>query len=88
MKSDHRTVYQKFCENKGKFWVLSKVQDDKLRICKVQRWEILFPQSSKKVIMTSSFDKRNLGEDSFGPGMEIHWDKSKGGIKDYRREHT
>ena len=30
MKSDHRTVYQKFCENKGKFWVVSKGQDDKL----------------------------------------------------------
>ena len=28
--------------------------------------------------MTSSFDKRNLGEDPFGPGMEIHWDKRKG----------
>jgi len=64
MKSDHRTVYQKFCENKGKFWVLSKVQDDKLQICKVQRWEIPFPQSSrKKVIMTSSFDKKNFSED-------------------------
>ena len=54
------------------------MQHDKLQICKVQRWEIPFPQSSKKVIMTSSFDKRNLGEDPFGPGMEIHWDKRKG----------
>ena len=27
--------------------------------------------------MTSSFDKRNLGEDPFGPGMGIHWDKRK-----------
>ena len=32
-------------------------QDDKLQICKVPRWKIPFPQSSKKVIMTSSFDK-------------------------------
>ena len=83
MKSDHRTVYQKFCENKGKFWVLSKVQDDKLRICKVQRWEILFPQSSNKVIMTSRFDKNNLGEESFALGMEIHRDKRKWGYQDF-----
>ena len=64
-------MYQKFCENKGKFWVLSKVQ----------RWEILFPQSSKKVIMTSSFDKNNLGEESFALEKEIHRDKRKGGIR-------
>ena len=38
--------------------------------------------------MTSSFDKNNLGEKSFALEMKIHWDKSKGGIKDYRREHT
>ena len=69
MKSDHRTVYQKFCENKGKFWVLSKGQDDKLQICRVQRWEIPFPQSSKKVIMTSSFDKNNLGKELFALEM-------------------
>ena len=48
MKSDHRTVYQKFCENKGKFWVLSKAQDDKLQICKVQNWEIPFPAKFKE----------------------------------------
>ena len=71
MKSDHRTVYRKFCENKGKFWVLSKVQ----------RWEILFPQSSKKVIMTSSFDKNNLGEEPFALEMGIHWDKRTRGIR-------
>ena len=71
MKPDHRTVYQKFCENKGKFWVLSKVQ----------RWEILFPQSSKKVIMTSSFDKNNLGKELFALEMEIHWDKRTRGIR-------
>ena len=71
MKSDHRTVYQKFCENKGKFWVLSKVQ----------RWEIIFPQSSNKVIMTSSFDKNNLGKEPFALEMGIHWDKITRGIR-------
>ena len=51
------------------FWVLSKVQ----------RWEIPFPQSlKKKVIMTSSFDKNNLGEDPFALEIEIYWDKRKG----------
>ena len=55
------------------------MQDDKLQICKVQRWEIPFPQSSKKkVIMTSSFDKKNICEDTFALGMKTHWDKSKG----------
>ena len=55
------------------------MQHDKLQICKVQRWEIPFPQSSKKkVIMTSSFDKQNLGEDPFALRTEIHWDKRKG----------
>ena len=48
MKSDHRIVYQKFCENKEKFWVLSKGQDDKLQICKVQGWEIPFPAKFKE----------------------------------------
>ena len=81
MKSDHRTVYQKFCENKGKFCVLSKVQDDKLQICKVQRWEIPFPQSSKKVIMTSSFDKNNLGKELFALERGIHCDKRTRGIR-------
>ena len=79
MKSDHRTMYQKFCENKGKFWVLSK--DDKSRMCKVQRWEILFPQSSNKVIMTSSFDKNNLGKEPFALERGIHWDKRTRGIR-------
>ena len=56
----------------------------------MQRWEISFLQGSKKkVIMTFSFDKKNLSEDPFTLEMEIHWDKSKGGgIKDYHREHT
>ena len=38
-------------------------------------------QSSKKVIMTSSFDKNNLGEESFAIGKEIHRDKRKEGIR-------
>ena len=40
--------------------------------------KFLFPQSSKKVIMTSSFDKKNLSEDPFALEMETHWDKGKG----------
>ena len=42
---------------------------------------IFFPQSSTKVIMTSSFDKNNLGEEPFALGMEIHWDKRPGDIR-------
>ena len=30
--------------------------------------------------MTSSFDKNNLGEESFALGKEIHWDKRKKGV--------
>ena len=63
-------------------------QDDKLQICKVPRWKIPFPQSSKKVIMTSSFDKNNLGKESFALGNKIHRNKRKMGYQDYRREHT
>ena len=80
MKSDHWIVISKILWEQRKFWVLSKTQDDKLQICKVQRWEIPFPQGSKKkIIMTSSFDKKNLSEDPFALEMKIHWDKSKGG---------
>ena len=43
--------------------------------------KFLFPQSPKKVIMTSSFDKNNLGEETFTLGKEIHRDKRKGGIR-------
>ena len=58
------------------------MQDDKLQICKVQRWEIPFPQSlKKKVIMTSNLDKKNLGEYPFALVMEIHWYKRKRGIR-------
>ena len=38
--------------------------------------------------MTSSFDKKNLGEDPFALGMEIHWDKEEKGYYDYRKEYT
>ena len=40
--------------------------------------KFLFPQSSKKVILTSSFDKNNLGKESFALGKKIHRDKRKG----------
>ena len=40
-----------------------------------------FPQSPKKIIMISSFDRNNLGEESFALGKEIHRDKRKGGIR-------
>ena len=43
--------------------------------------KFLFPQSSKKVILISSFDKNNLGKESFTLGKEIHRDKRKGGIR-------
>ena len=43
--------------------------------------KFLFSQSSKKVILTSSFDKNNLGEESFALGKKIHRDKRKGGIR-------
>ena len=81
MTTDHRIVVSKVMWEQRKVLGLKlrKMQDDKLQICKVQRWEIPFPQSSKKkVIMTSSFDKKNLSEDLFSLGMEIHWDKRKG----------
>ena len=43
--------------------------------------KFLFPQSSKKVILTSNFDNSSLSEESFALGKEIHWDKRKGGIR-------
>ena len=52
--------------------------------CKYAKFNVgkfLFPQSSKKVILTSSFDKNNLGEESFALGKEIHRDKREGGIR-------
>ena len=84
MTTDHRIVVSKVMWEQRKVlgFKLRKMQDDKLQICKVQRWEIPFPQSSKKkVIMTSNLDKKNLGEYPFARGMEIHWYKRKRGIR-------
>ena len=61
MTTDHRIVVSKVMWEQRKVlgFKLRKMQDDKLQICKVQRWEIPFPQSSKKkVIMTSKLDKK------------------------------
>ena len=38
-------------------------------------------KGSKKVILTSSFDKNNLGEELFAHGKEIHRNKKKEGIR-------
>ena len=51
------------------------------KYAKFKDGKFFFPQSSKKVIMTSSFDKNNLGEEPFALGKEIHRDKRKGGIR-------
>ena len=48
MKSDHRIVVSKVLWEQRKFWVLSKAQDDKLQICKVQSWEIPLPAKFKE----------------------------------------
>ena len=80
-------VVSKVLWEQRKFWILCKGQDDKLQIYRVQRWEISFPTKFKKVILTSSFDKNNLGEESFALGKEIHQNKRKRGYQDYRREH-
>jgi len=37
--------------------------------------------------LTSSFDKNNIGEESFALGKEIHRNKRKRGYQDYRRKH-
>ena len=51
------------------------------KYAKFKDGKFFFPQSSKKVIMISSFDKNNLGEEPFTLGKEIHRDKRKGGIR-------
>ena len=48
------------------------------KYAKFKDGKFLFLHSPKKVIMTSSFDKNNLGEESFAVGKEIHRDKRKG----------
>ena len=86
MKSDHKTVVS-FVRTKKKFWVLSK---DKCKMinCKYAKMEISFLQGSKKkVIMTFSFDKKNLSEDPFALGMKIHWDKRKGVLRLSRKAY-
>ena len=59
-------------------WKYAKFKDGKF----------LFSQSPKKIIMISSFDRNNLGEESFALGKEIQRDKRKKGYQDIRREHT
>ena len=51
------------------------------KYAKFKDGKFFFPKSPKKVIMTSSFDKNNLSEESFALGKEIHRDKRKGGIR-------
>jgi len=51
------------------------------KYAKFKNGKFLFPESPKKVIMTSSFDKNNLGEESFALGKKIHRDKRKRGIR-------
>ena len=51
------------------------------KYAKFKDGKFLFPQSPKKIIMISSFDRNNLGEESFALGKEIHRDKRKGGIR-------
>ena len=48
------------------------------KYAKFKDGKFLFPQSPKKIIMISSFDRNNLGEESFALGKEIHRDKRKG----------
>ena len=47
------------------------------KYAKFKDGKFLFPQSPKKIIMISSFDRNNLGEESFALGKEIHRDKRK-----------
>ena len=54
------------------------------KYAKFKDGKFLFPQSPKKIIMISSFDRNNLGEESFALGKEIHRDKrKKGGIRTF-----
>ena len=51
------------------------------KYAKFKDGKFLFPQSPKKIILTSSFDKNNLGKESFALGKEIHRNKRKRGIR-------
>ena len=54
------------------------------KYAKFKYGKFLFPQSPKKIIIISSFDRNNLGEESFALGKEIHRDKrKKGGIRTF-----
>ena len=53
------------------------------KYAKFKDGKFLSPQSPKKIIMISSFDRNNLGEESFALGKEIHRDKKKVGIKTF-----
>ena len=43
-----RIVVSKVLWEQRMFWVLCKGQDNKLQICRVQRWEISFPTKFKE----------------------------------------
>ena len=51
------------------------------KYAKFKDGKFLFLHSPKKVIMTSSFDKNNLGKEPFALEMGIHWDKRTRGIR-------
>ena len=50
------------------------------KYAKFKDGKFLFPQRPKKIIMICSFDRNNLGEESFALGKEIHRDKRKNGV--------
>ena len=56
------------------------------KYAKFKDGKFLFPQSPKKIIMISSFDRNNLGEESFALGKEIHWDKRKKGVSGHSQK--
>ena len=82
MTSDHRIVVSKV------LWEQRKVLGFKVKVN--ARWQIANMQRVKmgntflaKFREEDYYDlyffyKKNLGEDSFALGMEIHWDKRKG----------
>ena len=68
-------------KNKESFGFYVEVKMTNCKYAEFKDEKFIFPQSSKKVILTSSFDKNNLGEESFALGKEIHRDKRKEGIR-------
>ena len=67
-------------KNKESFGFYVKVKMTNRKYAEFKDGKFLFPQSTKKVILTSSFDKNNLGKESFALGKKIHRNK-KGGIR-------